>query len=377
VTGYRLINNDKGQVLVIVMAFVALMLMSIVYLGNMMKQSVALIQRSKLNEQALYVAEAGINHALAKIRDEGFDARANFQGSLDTGAYNVTYSDLAGRYMIESVGAASGITKTISVEIDPLTPTALEFASGAGNDISIYSSVANASITGNIHANGNVFLSSWFFFTSLDITGDVSSTGIVKLGFQYKATDWFDIRVYINGVQGESATVTEEAKAITFPSFNYDLYRQEADDAGDYYEGDQIFDGATLSPGNGIVFIDGNVTFRGTCTLNGGIVADSITIEGTLDQNLSGERNVIIARITDINLYGHLDAEEVLMYAARDIASLKSNAEVEVNGVMLARRNINMWNYRTFIDYNYVNTYPSDMEEEPEGIPFDIVGWIY
>jgi hypothetical protein len=353
------------------------MLMSIVYLGNMMKQSVALIQRSKLNEQALYVAEAGINHALARIRDEGFDAREDFQGNLDTGTYSVTYSDLAGRYMIDSVGAVSGITKTVSVELDPLTPTALEFASGAGNSIAIFSSVANASITGNIHANGNVFLSSWFFFTSLNITGDVSAAGIVKLGFQYEVTDWFDIRVYINGVQGESATVTEDAKAITFPSFNYDLYRQEADDGGDYYEGDQIFDGDTLSPANGIVFVDGNATFRGLCTLNGGIVADSITIEGTLDQNLSGERNVIIARITDINLYGRLDAEEALIYAARDIASLQANAEIEVSGIMLARRNINMWNYKTFIDYNHINTYPSDMEEEPEGIPFRIVGWIY
>ena len=228
-----------------------------------------------------------------------------------------------------------------------------------------------------MHANGDLFLSSWFFFTSLAVEGDVSATGIVKLGFQYKQTDWFDVRVYINGVQGESATVTEGAKAITFPSFNYDRYRQEADDGGDYYEEDQIFDGTTLSPTSGIVFVDGNVTFRGTCDLNGGIVADSITIEGTLNQNLTGERNVIIARINDINIDDRLDVDEAVIYAARDIASLQSNAEIAVNGVMLARRNISMWNYRTHIDYNYVNTYPSDMEEEPEGIPFEIIGWIY
>ena len=142
--GDRLANNEKGQVLAIVMAFVALMLMSTIYLGNMMQQSVALVKRAKLNEQVLYVAEAGINHALAKIRDEGFDMREDFEGSLDVGTYDVTYSGLAGRYMVDSVGAVSGITKTVSVEVEPLTPTALEFASGAGNDISIFSSVSGA-----------------------------------------------------------------------------------------------------------------------------------------------------------------------------------------------------------------------------------------
>jgi hypothetical protein len=371
------INNQKGAVLAIVLAFVALMVMSTVYLGNMMKQDVNLVQRVQLIEQASYVAEAGISHAFAKLQKDGFDARADFTGSLDTGNYSVTYPETAGRHSIVSVGAARGVTRTISVEILPLTATALDFASGAGNNYSLYASAATVTINGDVHANNDVYLSAWKNFSLLTISGNVSAKGIVKLGKKYKIPDGFDQNVVIDGVSGESATVEEDARAITFPSFNYVRYREEADGSGDYYDTDQVFSGVTLSPTNGIVFVDGDVTFEGTCDLYGGIVADNVIVNGTLNQYKSGERNIVVARVGDIGVLGRFYTEEALIFAAQDIVSLKKFADLEVSGIMLAKRDINMWSFLTYVEYDYINTYPSDLEDNPEGKQFEIISWDY
>ena len=65
-------NNEKGVVLAIVLGIIALMVFSTVSLGVMIQQDVRLIRHIKDSEQAKYVAEAGINHALADIKENGF-----------------------------------------------------------------------------------------------------------------------------------------------------------------------------------------------------------------------------------------------------------------------------------------------------------------
>ncbi|MGB2662076.1 MAG: hypothetical protein WBD04_06810 [Candidatus Omnitrophota bacterium] len=374
---YRTLKDKSGEIMVIVLAFVSLMIMSVLYLGNMMKQDVNLVQRVVLIEQASYVARAGINHAFARLQKDGFDAREDFQGTLDTGTYTVTYSETAGRYTLTSLGATRGVTRTIIVEVVPLTPTALNFASGAGNNYSLFASLAVAVIRGGIHANNDVYLSARRFFSSLTVTGSVSAKGIVKLGAKYKESDDFDQNVVINGISGESATYEEGARGITFPSFNYERYREEAQESGDYYDTSQVFDSVTLSPGNGIVFVDGDATFTGNCDLYGGIVADNIRVEGDLSQYKSGERNIIVARAGDVGVLDRLYTQEALIFASRDIIALSGFADFNVNGVMLARRNIDMWSFLTYVTYDYINTYPSDMEEEPEGKQFEIISWDY
>ncbi|MBD3379488.1 MAG: hypothetical protein GF408_03390 [Candidatus Omnitrophica bacterium] len=372
-------NDKKGAVLIIVMGFVALMALSTIYLIGMVKADIDLIGRAKYNTQAQYAAEAGINHALARIKSENFASRTDFGGSLDNGTYSVTFSEQGGRYLVSSTGTVGNVSKTVSCEIENLTPTALRCISAAGNDIRINSFVAGAEINGDIHANDDVYLKSGPLIAYLTVTGDVSATDTVKEGSRLHRADGFwgaylDLHVYINGDNEDEAVVEEGANRVTFPIFNYDAYRQDAMDSGTYYSGDQVFSGVTLNPSEGMVFVDGDVTFVGNCTINGGLVADDILVLGTLNQVKKGTKNAIIAREGDVGILGRLYTEEAVVYAGRDIRSLEITADIEINGVLMARRDIYMWNFITLIDYQYVETYPSDMGDE-EDQPFGVVSW--
>ena len=362
----------------IVLAFIFLMIITILALSFMMQQDMRLIYRIKDRDQARLLAEAGVHAALVKINDEGYPVfpQANYiTGSLDTGSYSVDLTTTGGRDLVTSSGTVSGVTETVSAEIRDDTPTALQYFSGAGTDVRIYSFIAGSDIVGDIHANNDVLLMSGPWIASLEITGDVSATGIVVEGTQHITDDTYDNKVYINGLNNDAAVVSEGADMITFPTFKYTDYQQAADAAGDYYSGDQSFTG-TLTPTSGVIYVDGDVTITGNCTLNGGLIANNITVSGglfgaTLTQNAVAEdkNNVIIAKSGDILIYGRLFTEKALLYASQDIRAAQAFAEIEVNGIMLAGRDIRMWNFITIIDYNYVDMSP-DIEET-----FSVVSW--
>ncbi|MDD5633924.1 MAG: pilus assembly PilX N-terminal domain-containing protein [Candidatus Omnitrophica bacterium] len=368
-------KDQKGVVLAIVLGVVALMTMSTLSLSVMIQQDIRLIQSVKEKEQARYMAEAGINHAFARIKDQGYQARSNFSDALDTGSYNVTFSTVGGRNLVTSVGTSGSVSDTVSVEISDNTPSALDYFSGAGNDIMINSLVANARINGNIHANHDVNLKAGFLVSWLRVNGTVSATNVVKEGTRYNQSDMWDSHVVINGQANDSATVYENMPRIVFPTFDFDAYKQAAIDSGSYYSSSTSFSGQTLNPSDGIVYVDGTATFTRSCSVYGGIVADKIVVAGTLSQYKSGTRNVIISRVGDIQVAGRLYTQEALVFASQDIVSIQVLSDLEINGLMLARRNIDMWNVLTNISYDYVRVTPGDMTDEAGAKPFRVISW--
>jgi hypothetical protein len=374
------LRSQRGMVLAVVLGFVGLMAMSTMSFSTMVQRDINLVHTVKTHEQAMYMAEAGINHALARIRLNGFSSRANFSGALDTGTYSVTYSTVSSRYMVTSIGTVSGVSETVTAELEDNTPTALFYFSGAGNDLKIYCLVALATITGDIHANHDVNLASGPLISWLRITGDVSATGIVKEGALWHDggsgfSDLLDNHVVINGMGNDTATVYESQPRITFPTFTYDSYKQAAQASGNYYSSSQTFNNVTLTPANGIVYVDGDATFRGTCRVNGGVIANNILVINTLEQRKAGSRNVVIAKGGDIRVFGRLYTEEALVYASQDILSVQALAEIDINGIMLAGRNIDMWNFITLIDYNYIYVSPSDMRGANGEDTFRVRSW--
>jgi hypothetical protein len=89
----------------------------------------------------------------------------------------------------------------------------------------------------------------------------------------------------------------------------------------------------------------------------------------------SGYRNVIVARKKDIKVRGRLAVEEALIYAARDIIATEVYADIEVNGIIMAGRDIYLWNFLVLIDYNHLETWPLDMGQEEEGQSFGVLSW--
>lgn len=369
-------GSQKGMILAMVMAFVLLMGISAVSFTTILKRDIELIGRAKLSEQAKNVAEGGVHHALAKLLTEGFSSRADFNGSLDTGTYSVTYTDIGGRTLVTSVGTVLGVSRTVTAEVKSNFPEALTKMFAGGNDVKarVTSDSASVSITGDIHANNDVELRA-LGAGQVTILGDVSAVGIVQEGSKHDQADSIDDGVFINGANNDAAAVLEGQNRISYPEFEYDVYKQEAIDSGDYYNSNQTFNGVTLSPGNGVIYVDGNVTIRGTCTLNGGLIADDINIEGTLIQNKSGNRNLIIARNKDVSIFTELTTEEAIVYAKRDLRTRAAGTVVDITGIVLAERDMSFWNVQTNVTYTYKLTHPSDLPGTSEEDMIQVVSW--
>jgi hypothetical protein len=360
---------------------------------GMVQRDTDLVKHVRDNGKARFAAEAGINQALAGIVQNGFDqgTAGPIDGTLDGASYAVSFSTIGARHLVTSVGTGpSGITRTVYSEIKQTTPDALNYFAGAGNDVKFYSFVAGAIINGDIHANHEVRLISGPLIAFLYFTGKVSASGWVWEGSLHNNAgsiwppsnwDFLDDRVYINGSSNDSAVVFENQGQITFPTFNYEKYKQAAIASGNYYSGNQEFNGVTLSPGNGIVYVDGNVTFRGVNTLNGGIIANNITCIGKLFQyKTAHNRNVMIAKAGDITIAWKFYTQQALVYAAQDIKSIAvlgffDPVDIEINGLMLAGRDIAFWDLLTLIKYNYLKTAPVDMLDSNGEAMFQVLSW--
>ena len=369
-------KGEQGVVLVIVLSFVMLMVLSTVAFTAILKRDIDLIGRAKFSEQAKNVAEAGVNHAIAKLIADGFDSRTNFNDSLDIGTYSVTYSSSGDRVLVTSVGTVLGVSRTVSAELENRFPTALLKMFAGGNDVKARASSdsANVSITGDIHANNDVELRAVGDGT-VSITGSAAAVGIVQEGSQHNADDSLDDNVSINGSFNDTATVTEGADRIKYPTFEYDQYKQEAIDGGDYYSGNTTFNNQTLSPSSGVIYVDGNVTISGTCTLNGGLVGDDIDIAGTLTQVKSGDRNFILAKDKDILINEALTVGEAIVYAKRDLRTRAAGTSIDITGIVLAERDMSFWNVQTNVTYVYKLTHPSDLAGTDEKDMVHIVSW--
>ncbi|MFC1548994.1 pilus assembly PilX N-terminal domain-containing protein [Candidatus Omnitrophota bacterium] len=370
----RTVCGRKGGVLPIVLLLIALISISTISMSTIVQRDARIIQKIRDKEKARFMAEAGVNEAFAMIKMSGFASRSNFNNSLDTGSYSVVFTESGGRHLVTSVGNVSGATATSSAEVVDKTPTALNYFSGAGNDVKmkIHTNV-NGRIIGDIHANNDDF------FTvqphaRLDISGDVSATGVVQEGNQHYNSDNKDQDLFINGLANDASTIYEGETRITFPVFDFMKYKEAAIDSGDYYDSDQTFNSQSFSPANGVVYVDGDVVIIGTCTINGGLIADNIIISGTLEQVKTGDRNVIAAKDKDIIISGRLEVGEAIVFASQDITTRENwGAQVYVNGTMLAKRDVHMWNFRTEIDYTHVYIYPIDMTDESSG--FSVESW--
>ena len=163
---------------------------------------------------------------------------------------------------------------------------------------------------------------------------------------------------------------------VTFPEFDYGYYKQLAIDSGDYYVGDTEFSSATITPSNGIVYVDGTATFKGTCHLNGSIIAHSINVvssksgwfaplvKGKLLQHASGilPYDFIVSNLGDITVgnkdgffyrSGDLGADAALIYSVNDIQALGAGTIIDITGAITAGGNIRIWDFFAYIIYTH------------------------
>ncbi|MFH1305949.1 MAG: hypothetical protein ABIH74_06080, partial [Candidatus Omnitrophota bacterium] len=88
-----------------------------------------------------------------------------------------------------------------------------------------------------------------------------------------------------------------------------------------------------------------------------------------------GDYNMVVARGGNISVFGRIDTEEALIYAQQDFVAVQWGAVVDISGIMLAGRKINIDNVFANIDYKYIRTIPSGTGTGDNGTEVEIVSW--
>jgi len=381
------IFKSNGSLFVTVILISMIMIFIAVAGTNMLMQDVHMVKHLKKTTAAQYIAEAGISDAFATLVENGFTALdTNFplqDSSFAGGSYNVTVTRSSGRILLVSVGNYESISRTVSVEIEDNTASALYYMMAAGTDLRLRAFFFGlADINGDLHANDDVTLRAQALaLIDVDTCGSSCCDGNVT------ACNRIFESAGMLGLINIHGSVAEGVAPVSFPQFDYVSYKALAQGSGDYHSGDTDFGsiGATtnLNPGNGIIYVDGTATFYGRCNLMGGVIADKLLIRGRLSQYKDGTKNVIIAKGSDsgstkgdIKIFYWLEAEEAVVYAARDFAVVSAFSVVTVTGALLASRNIRIWDMLSYVTYNHRLLHPDGiLGPNGESDPINVISW--
>jgi len=326
-----LLSNQKGLALVTVLIFTFLMLTFVVALMAMTGNDIKLSSMQRDSTKALYQADGGIEKAIWYLNSsEANTAGLNFHGELPGGTatefYNVKISEIdPGPPEIKtltSTGTIEGGGKYIQdrvVEvklikgITPVPGLTYDKAIFTDDDMQFNGGI---SISGNIHSNGDLY---------------ISSTGVFNLDGEATASGG------TNDYPGGDGDVPEEEfPHIDWPYFQ-DLAEREVN-GGFYYDVDPETPLDTTVYFNdpkyltGIHFVDGDVIIKTDLILeNATIVArGSITVLGngsiTLVNDLAVHPLALVAA-GDITNGGSIHGEGILQTEG----SLTNNGVVEIN----------------------------------------------
>lgn len=378
----NILKSAKGTIFITVVIMVGLIGLISAAFSNMILQDMNMIKHLRYSGNAQLLAEGGISDAMGTLVRLGFTARtnaANFpQRNLGGGTYDVTVTSSGSRVLLTSVGTYRGVSRTVSCEIRDLTPTALYYMMSAGGELRFRAfALSLVDINGDLHANSDVRLSAKALaLVTVDPCADPSGCcdGDVSASNRIYITEGLLGYVQVAGSQ------TEGADLVIFPNYDFAYYKALAQASGDYYSGDAdigtIGTTTTLTPANEMIYVEDTAYIYGTVNITGGLVADRIRVIGRLVQHKgTTNRNVILTRTNDMEIFYRLNVEEAVVYAARDFSVLSAGSYVEVTGALLAGRNIKAWDFLTYIIYNHRLIYSDGLVLGSGGFVIELVNW--
>ena len=265
------VTSSEGSILLIVTGIAALLLVSGLAFTSMAGNATYRVMRIRDHAQAQAIAEGGIADMIARMRTNyNMWVGATNAVTLAEGAFVVETELLTnGNVLITSVGTVGGVDVTTVVEtLDANTDprdTSWTFGEGLLADGIVVMETGAPEIDGDAHSN------SLFDMDNGDITGNLTSADQVIVNH--------------GTVSGATLDSDDGITSVEIPGFDFAAYRTEAQSGGLYYSSSQNFTG-TVTPANGILFVDGDVTFSNRSVMNGVIVASgNIYIHNQLTQN--------------------------------------------------------------------------------------------
>ena len=326
-----LLSNQKGVALLTVLIFTFLMVTFVVALMAMTGNDIKLSSMQRDSTKALYQADGGIEKAIwylnsSETNPDGLNFHGNLPGGTAAEYYNVVVQEAVpgppeiktlvstgtieggGKYVqdrVVEVKLKKGITPTPGLTYDKaiFTDDDMEFKGGI-------------SISGNIHSNGDLTITSTEVFNLED--GEATACGT---------------NAYPGG---DSGVPPEEFPHIDWPYFQ-DLAEREVD-GGFYYDADPDLPGDTTVIFNdpkyltGIHYVDGNVIIKTDLILENATIVANGTIEIlgkgsiTLVNDLTAHPLALVAK-GNITNGGSIHGEGIIQTEG----SLTNNGVVDIN----------------------------------------------
>jgi hypothetical protein len=271
-----LLSNQKGVALVTVLIFTFLMLTFVVALMAMTSNDIKLSSMQRDTTKALYQADGGIEKTIwylnsSEDNPDGLNFYGHLQGGTATEFYDVEISDIdlgppeiktltstgtiegGGKYVQDRVVEVKLIKR-----ITPVPGLTYDKAIFTDEDMEFHGGI---SISGNIHSNGDLYVSSGEAFNLEN--GEATASG---------TNDYGDGNVH-----------PEEFPQIDWPYFQ-DLAKREVD-GGFYYDADPDIPGDNTVIFNdpkyltGVHYVDGNVIVKTDLILENATIAAFGTID--------------------------------------------------------------------------------------------------
>jgi len=102
----------------IMIVILALSATAMITAAMVLSSGAATVQRSALHrEQAVFLADAGLEHALIRLKNDPTWRDGFADVTLGAGTYTVTLVDDAGDIVITSVGNVGGLTSELGVRV--------------------------------------------------------------------------------------------------------------------------------------------------------------------------------------------------------------------------------------------------------------------
>jgi hypothetical protein len=342
----------------------------------MLLKDAYIAKKLKNTAEAYYLAEAGVEEAIADLWDNSFNI-SHFPKSRTLGNGSVATTLNTSKWasnnilLITSTGTARGTTRTLKAEVKANISPSFNYVILANGKILVtQKGVVNCSLSEGVHSNssaqGGLFTTSavdvFGILRPCYVYGDASAVGRVRERLQGDIT---------------GAKVSGDA-AVSLPTFDatfFDYYITQANLSGDVYNppsGTQRFT-TNLSPGNGVIYVNGNVSLEGNITVNGCIVATgniwvNFLTRGRVIQNQVGNLPALMSRTGGIWVWDPTTLNG-LVYAASDItffSLLGQVGDVYVNGTIMSKGAVSVADEATI---NYV-------KQNPPGLGANPIGWI-
>lgn len=322
-------NRKDGSVLLTVMMLSAILAAAaasmVMFTGN------AAFRARKLHNsaEALAIAEAGVGYVVAQMEAEGIPKwmSTNVTVNFADGSFTVqtTYDNVTGNIIIQSTGRRVDEQRTVAAEILGDLYLFYDEVLGIGGSIvadgDVIIETSAGRITGNVHANGNISSDN----TPTTVDGHITAVGTV--------TGNFDGPASING--GSAPVVVPDFQPFT-------AWEELAKNGGLYYANSQVFGGVNLAPGNGVLFVDGDITIGQNSSLHGTIVATGSVDIGQRFQHTPFDPSwpaVLAGLNVDIGQNGNYDG---VIFAGNNINIV--NRQDSVKGSLIALNNVHLRN---------------------------------